>query len=53
MSGPRAGCHLGPVDIETTIDDGCEKRRQPADPCNLPFLPCPHCNGGTGNGYIR
>ena len=51
MAGPRAGSP-GPRRHRTIIDDGCEKRRQPADPCNLPFLPCPHRNGGAGKGYV-
>ena len=50
MAGPG---HLGPGDIETIIGDGREKRRQPADPFNFPFLPCPHRNGGIGQGPIR
>ena len=52
MAGPRAGSPE-PRRHRTIIDDGCEKRRQPADPCNFPFLRCPHRNGGIGNGYIR
>ena len=52
MAGPRAGSP-GLIDIETIIDDGCEKRRQAADPCNFPILRCPHRNGGTGKGHAR
>ena len=50
MAGPG---HLGPVGIETIIGEGRYNRRQPADPCNFPFLRCPHRNGGAGKGYVR
>ena len=48
--GPGQQC---PVHIETTIDEGRDNRRQPADPRNFPFLPCPRPNGGAGQGYAR
>ena len=35
----RGPGHLGPGDIETIIDDGCDNRRQPADPFNFPLRP--------------
>ena len=54
----RKGCHgraasTVPVNIGTTIGEDRDNRRQPADLCNFPFLPCPHRKGGTGKGYIR
>ena len=52
MAGRGPG-HLGPGDIEIIIGDGCDKRRQPADPFNFPFLRCPHRNGDAGQGPIR
>ena len=48
----RGPGHLGPGDIETIIDDGCDNRRHPLTPVT-PFLPCPHHNGGAGKGYVR